>query len=59
MSSVDPTGAPGQGDLSAVVPADGGFSLKPLMFQTFVCTMATMTFTALAGPCLLYTSRRG
>ena len=50
MSSVDPTGAPGQGDLSAVVPADGGFSLKPLMFQTFVCTMATMTFTALAGP---------
>ena len=50
MSTVDPTGAPDPSDL----PADGAdgrrFSLKPLMFQTFVCTMATMTFTALAGP---------
>ncbi len=26
------------------------FSLKPLMFETFVCTMAMMAFVALAGP---------
>lgn len=26
------------------------FSLKPLMFETFVCTMAVMAFVALAGP---------
>lgn len=26
------------------------FSLKPLMFQTFACTMAMTAFTALAGP---------
>lgn len=50
MSTVDPADVPGRGGLSAVVPTDGRFSLKPLMFQTFVCTMATMTFTALAGP---------
>ncbi|MXP00842.1 MFS transporter [Altererythrobacter xixiisoli] len=27
-----------------------GFSLKPLMFETFVCSMAMMAFVALAGP---------
>lgn len=26
------------------------FSLKPLMFETFVCSMAVMSFVALAGP---------
>lgn len=26
------------------------FSLKPLMFETFVCSMAMMAFVALAGP---------
>ena len=26
------------------------FSLRPLMFETFVCTMAMMAFVALAGP---------
>jgi len=26
------------------------FSLKPLMFETFVCSMAMMSFVALAGP---------
>lgn len=31
----------------AVEPA---FSLKPLMFETFVCSMAMMAFVALAGP---------
>lgn len=41
MTSLDP---------ADTVAKDGRFSLKPLMFQTFVCTMATMTFTALAGP---------
>ncbi len=33
--------------------ADGAarpFSLKPLMFETFVCSMAMMAFVALAGP---------
>jgi MFS family permease len=28
----------------------GGFSLTPLMFETFVCSMAMMSFVALAGP---------
>lgn len=50
MSSVDPAESPDQGGLIAVAPNDAGFSLKPLMFQTFVCIMSTMTFTALAGP---------
>lgn len=27
-----------------------GFSLKPLMFESFVCSMAMMAFVALAGP---------
>jgi len=34
-------------------PAETGtasFSLKPLMFETFVCSMAMMAFVALAGP---------
>jgi MFS family permease len=33
-------------------PASAGtpFSLKPLMFETFVCSMAMMAFVALAGP---------
>lgn len=31
-------------------PDETRFSLKPLMFQSFVCTMAVMTFTALVGP---------
>lgn len=26
------------------------FSLKPMMFETFVCTMAMMAFAALAAP---------
>ena len=29
---------------------DAPFNLKPLMFETFVCTMAMMSFAALAGP---------
>lgn len=32
------------------VPAHPAFSLKPLMFETFVCWMAMMAFVALAGP---------
>ncbi|MFT3815832.1 MAG: MFS transporter [Acidovorax sp.] len=28
----------------------GAFSLKPLMFETFVCTLAMMSFVALIGP---------
>ncbi|MFT4252322.1 MAG: MFS transporter, partial [Caulobacter sp.] len=31
-------------------PATEHFSLKPLMFETFVCSMAMMAFVALAGP---------
>lgn len=31
-------------------PAAAPFSLKPLMFETFVCSMAMMAFVALAGP---------
>jgi MFS transporter, DHA1 family, tetracycline resistance protein len=31
-------------------PAAAAFSLKPLMFETFVCSMAMMAFVALAGP---------
>lgn len=30
--------------------ATAPFSLKPLMFETFVCSMAMMSFVALAGP---------
>ena len=30
--------------------AGAAFSLKPLMFETFVCTMAMMAFVAVAGP---------
>ncbi|MGV3482751.1 MAG: hypothetical protein ACO1O3_22560, partial [Sphingobium sp.] len=26
------------------------FSMKPLMFESFVCSMAMMAFVALAGP---------
>ncbi|MGM0701586.1 MAG: MFS transporter [Pseudomonadota bacterium] len=35
---------------SAAGPDRMPFCLKPLMFQSFVCTMAIMTFAALAGP---------
>lgn len=31
-------------------PLSRAFSLKPLMFETFVCSMAMMAFVALAGP---------
>ncbi len=34
----------------AVLPDTDRFSLKPLMFETFVCSMAMMAFVALAGP---------
>ncbi|WP_311267780.1 MFS transporter [Sphingobium sp. WCS2017Hpa-17] len=34
----------------ASAPATDSFSLKPLMFETFVCSMAMMAFVALAGP---------
>lgn len=30
--------------------ANTAFSLNPLMFETFVCSMAMMAFAALAGP---------
>ncbi|MDN3379500.1 MULTISPECIES: MFS transporter [unclassified Pseudoalteromonas] len=33
-----------------VATTDAPFSLKPLMFETFVCTMALMAFAALAAP---------
>ena len=33
-----------------VPTTDAPFSLKPLMFETFVCTMALMAFAALAAP---------
>ncbi len=36
-----------QGSNLSSTPA---FSLKPLMFETFICTMAVMSFVALAGP---------
>lgn len=32
------------------VPPAGAFSLKPLMFETFACTLAMMSFVALIGP---------
>lgn len=34
----------------AVADEGKSFSLKPLMFETFVCTIAMMAFAALAGP---------
>lgn len=34
----------------ARTPAANGFSMKPLMFETFVCTLAMMSFVALIGP---------
>lgn len=33
-----------------VITGISHFSLKPLMFETFVCSMAMMAFVALAGP---------
>lgn len=35
---------------TAPVGTIGAFSLKPMMFETFVCSMAMMSFVALAGP---------
>ena len=36
---------------SPALPAAGSaFSMKPLMFETFVCTLAMMSFVALIGP---------
>ncbi|MGE8691039.1 MAG: MFS transporter [Achromobacter sp.] len=32
------------------VRAPGAFSMKPLMFETFACTLAMMSFVALIGP---------
>ncbi|MFT3965142.1 MAG: MFS transporter [Sphingobium sp.] len=39
-------------DVSTMAPPQqmNGFSLKPLMFETFICSMAMMAFVALAGP---------
>lgn len=39
-------------DAAAALPSGTGhrFSLKPLMFESFVCSMAVMSFVALAGP---------
>lgn len=37
-------------DNMAASKVSAPFSLKPLMFETFVCTMAMMAFVALAGP---------
>ncbi|MFT4268937.1 MAG: MFS transporter [Xenophilus sp.] len=34
----------------ALAPAAGTFSIKPLMFETFACTLAMMSFVALIGP---------
>ncbi|SSW72407.1 MFS transporter [Achromobacter agilis] len=31
-------------------PVAGAFSIKPLMFETFACTLALMSFVALIGP---------
>lgn len=38
------------GDEQVGEEASGAFSMKPLMFETFVCSMAMMSFVALAGP---------
>ncbi|MGE4324472.1 MAG: hypothetical protein AB7E60_15765, partial [Sphingobium sp.] len=62
----DPNGQPGNGgerdsvwrtqsmtpDIAAEseVLGESSFSLKPLMFETFVCSMAMMAFVSLAGP---------
>lgn len=32
------------------IETDNAFNMKPLMFETFVCTMALMTFVTLSGP---------
>lgn len=40
----------GFADSVASAPTMRAFSLKPLMFETFVCSMAMMAFVALAGP---------
>lgn len=37
-------------DATAVLQTNTAFSLKPLMFETFVCTLALMSFVALSGP---------
>lgn len=37
-------------DAVSTPAAEAPFSLKPLMFETFVCSMAMMAFVALAGP---------
>lgn len=38
------------GSSPALPSADSAFSMKPLMFETFVCTLAMMSFVALIGP---------
>lgn len=35
---------------SSPLPTAGTFSMKPLMFETLVCTLAMMSFVALIGP---------
>lgn len=40
----------GFADSTQLAPDARPFSLKPLMFETFVCSMAMMAFVALAGP---------
>jgi len=37
-------------DAATEAPDARPFSLRPLMFETFVCSMAVMAFVALAGP---------
>ena len=37
------------GDEQVGEEASGAFSMKPLMFETFVCSIAMMSFVALAG----------
>ena len=38
------------GPSPALPSAGSAFSMKPLMFETFVCTLAMMSFVALIGP---------
>ncbi len=46
MTVSSPTAAPA----GTPLPVAEGLNLKPLMFETFVCTLAMMSFVALVGP---------
>lgn len=48
MNSSTPSSAAAGAPFPA--PAAGGFSIKPLMFEAFACTLAMMSFVALIGP---------